>query len=191
MGRIPKKVGSMVEEGAMLSTLSSTGDAFIYFNVSESEPVASPSDRSNSPRVTLTLPDGTAYLHEGRLDSQDVVVDRSTGNYGIRGRFPNPDSILRHGMSVKVTLTSTLPQALVIPQKSSFEVQHRLCVFGLDSSNIVQIVPFEPSARLPNHFVVGKGLSESNRIVLDGILLVREGQKVSPENRDWTQSNPL
>ncbi|MCW5556454.1 MAG: efflux RND transporter periplasmic adaptor subunit [Verrucomicrobiae bacterium] len=185
LGRIFHKAGSMVEEGGILSSLSSTGDIHVYFHVSEAERARLDQLATRGNRVSLTLPDGTPYAHAGQLETQDAEVDRTTGNIGVRARFPDPAGSLRHGTTVTVTVSSGLEHALVIPQKSTFEVQHRLCVFRLDQNNVVELAPITPGPRLLNHLVVSQGLGTNDRILLDGILLVRDGQTVSPQVEDW------
>lgn len=193
ISRLPKKAGSMVEAGEALTTLSSDGDAYVYFNVSEAEylRLSERPDLQAENGLSLELADGSLYSHRGRIETRDATIDRTTGSIAFRGRFPNPDHLLRHGATGKITVHSTMKQVVVIPQKCTFEVQHKLCVYRLAADNKVSLRTIEPGLRLPNHFVVEKGLEAQDRIVFEGLQRVREGEIIVPEVRPWSESAPL
>lgn len=193
ISRLPKKAGSMVEEGEVLTTLSSEGDAYVYFNVSEAEylRLSERPDLHAESGLSLELADGSQYEHRGRIETHDAIIDRTTGSIAFRGRFPNPENLLRHGATGKVTVHATMRQVVVIPQKCTFEVQHKLCVYRLGADNTVSLCTIEPGLRLPHHFVIEKGLDSQDKIVFEGIQRVREGDIIVPEVRAWSESAPL
>jgi len=193
INRLPKKAGSMVNVGDVLTTLSSDGDVFVYFNVSEQEylEIIDRADHSAADGLSLELADGRTYAYRGRIETVDAVIDKSMGTIAFRGRFPNPDHILRQGASCKVTVHHRLKQVVVIPQKCTFEVQHRLCVYRVGQDNKVQMEEVQPTLRLPHHFVIGKGLGAQDRVIFEGIQLVHEGQVIVPETHAWTASVSL
>lgn len=193
INRLPKKAGSMVEEGDVLTTFSSMGDVYVYFNVSEAEylDLITRPDLHAPGALTLELADGRAYPHRGHIETRDASIDKVTGTIAFRGRFPNPENFLRHGASGKVTVHSTMKQVVVIPQKCTFEVQHKLCVYKIAENNTVELCTVEPSLRLPNHFVIQSGLGAKDKIVFEGIQLVREGDIIVPDERAWKESSPL
>lgn len=193
INRLPKKAGSMVSVGDVLTTLSSDGDVFVYFNVSEQEylEISSRPDYAAENGLSLELADGRAYPSRGRIETLDAVIDKTMGTIAFRGRFPNPDHILRHGASCKVTVHHMLRRVVVIPQKCTFEVQHRLCVYRVGQGNRLQLNEVQPMLRLPGHFVIGSGLGGQDHILFEGIQLVHEGQVIEPQNRAWDASAPL
>lgn len=193
INRLPKKAGSMVNVGDVLTTLSSDGDVFVYFNVSEQEylELIVREDHTASDGLSLVLADGNVYAHRGRIETVDAVIDKSMGTIAFRGRFPNPDHVLRQGASCKVTVHHLLKQVVVIPQKCTFEVQHRLCVYRVGRDNRVQMEEVEPVLRLPHHFVIGKGLGAKDHVIFEGIQLVHEGQVIEPREQAWAASAPL
>src|SRR5215469_15996032 len=106
---------ALVTEGALVSQTAATQMALvqqmdpIYFDFTESsadvlrlrkelEAGRLKEASSGEPTVTLQLPDGTTYPHDGKLLFQDVTVDPSSGMVTLRAEFPNPDSILLPGM---------------------------------------------------------------------------------------------
>jgi membrane fusion protein (multidrug efflux system) len=69
---------------------------------------------------------------------------------------------------------------LIIPQKSTFEVQDKLNVFVVDNNNVVHTKSFIPKLRLPNLYVVETGLTKDDKIIFEGVQLVKDGQKITP-----------
>jgi RND family efflux transporter MFP subunit len=193
VGRLNKRAGSMVDEADVLAPFSSEGDVFVYFAISESDSsnLAQGWHGAGINRLSLQLANGVDYPKPGVLEGMSSMVDRSTGTFTLRGRFANPDRTLRHGASVRVTVHETLTNMLVIPQKCTFEVQHKLCVLRVDEQQTVRIQPIVPARRLAAHFVVKDGLTEKDRIVLEGLQSLREGDVIEPDVRRWELEHRL
>jgi len=193
IGRIPNKVGSRVEEGELLTQFSSSGDAYVYFNVSEKEALGLMRDPDLRQRaeVRLELADGTAYPEQGKVDSWDTMVSKETGTVAFRASFANAEGWLKHGSTGRITITTKVPDALVIPQRATFEVQHKLCVFVLEKDNIIRMKTIVPRHRLQNHFVIESGLEKDDRIVYEGIQLVKEGDIAMAEMKEPADPLPL
>ena len=183
INRIPFKTGSLLSEGDLLTTISDNSEVFAYFNVSEREFIElMKRDSVNTMNeVSLRLANNEMFGVKGRIETVENIIDRGTGNIAFRARFRNPDLILRHGGSGKILLTETLHQAMVIPQKSTFEIQDRTYVYTLDSSNTVRARNIVPKLRLPHLFVIESGLSNSDRVIYEGIQQIREGDRVEPQ----------
>lgn len=180
IGRIPNKTGSLVEEGTLLTTLSDNNAVFAYFNISEKEYLGLTQQKGflNKTNLNLLLADGTQHRFPGKIETIDGQFDKNTGNIALRARFPNPQQILRHGASGKVQIENELKNALIIPQKSTFDVQDKTYVFVVDHDGIVSRRAIVPRLRLPHLFVVESGLSTADRILYEGIQNVREGDKI-------------
>ncbi|MEM9010177.1 MAG: efflux RND transporter periplasmic adaptor subunit [Pseudomonadota bacterium] len=52
--------------------------------------------------LTLTLPSGAAYPHEGQPRFESAEIDRENGALTTWGEFPNPDGLLVPGLAVGV-----------------------------------------------------------------------------------------
>jgi membrane fusion protein (multidrug efflux system) len=103
----------------------------------------------------------------------------------IRADFPNPDRVLRHGQTGTVLLHEIVKDALVIPQRATFEILDRVYVFVIGEDQVVRQREIELDHELNDVFVVGKGLAPNDRIVLDGVSLLHDGDKVKqPEFRE-------
>src|SRR5690606_7541453 len=140
INRIPYKAGSLVEESTVLTTISNIKEMLVYFNVSESdylEYLISDTEKS-SKEVTLVLANGVPYAHKGIVETMDSEFDSHTGTLAFRARFPNPDKILKHGATGKIQINTLLKDALLIPQKSTFDRQEELFVFVLESDHTLR-----------------------------------------------------
>lgn len=179
INRLPRRVGSLVAEDELLTTLADTSEMHVYFQVSEQEYLAlSRRPQGMGAGVTLKLADGSVHPHAGSIDAVESEFDRATGNIAFRARFPNPDGLLRHGASGKVVLRESLDDAIVVPQQSTFEVQEHLFVFTVDDEDIVHATRLMPRARLADTFVVESGLAAGDRFVVEGAQRLRHGQRI-------------
>lgn len=180
VNRIPHKVGSLVDENDLLTTLTDTSEVLVYYRVSEREYLeyqGLPAERRPK-RVALKLADGSIHPSLGVIDATESEFSKETGNIAFRARFPNPARTLKHGNTGKIVIKTELPQALLVPQKSTFEVQGKLYVFSLDSDSRAHAREIVPQVRLKDAFVVGSGLSPGERFVLEGVQKLKEGTRV-------------
>lgn len=182
--RIPFKTGSLVGEGELLTTISDNREVFAYFNVSEKEfiDISKRDSVESMKEVSLMMANNEMFGHKGRIETVESVIDRGTGNIAFRARFANPQGILKHGASGRILVSERLRGAMVIPQKSTFEIQDRTYVYTVDSSNTVRVRNFIPRLRLPHLFVVESGLSPNDRVLYEGIQQVRDGMKINPKD---------
>ncbi|WP_395735771.1 efflux RND transporter periplasmic adaptor subunit [Prosthecobacter sp.] len=193
INRIRTKAGSLVSEGDLLTSISNDGDVYAYFNVSEREylELARRKDLGVEGSVELELANGEIHPHKGRIETWESVISKSTGNIAFRARFPNPEHLLKHGSSGKVMVQSRLKNALVIPQKCTFEVQDKICVYMLNADNSIQLRSIGTKLRLPNHYVIDSGLQPTDRIIFEGIQVVKEGEVIAPDFKSLEEVAPF
>jgi len=182
INRIPFKAGSAIEEGALLTTLSNNKEVYVYFNFSESDYMSyiKNSDTKDN-AVSLITADGQLYPFKGNIETAESEIHKSSGGIAVRAKFPNPKSWLSHGATGKVVLSANFKDALLIPQKSTFGVQENIYVFVVDENNIVQTRKINPSAKLNSMYVIASGLSSTDKVIYEGIQLVKNGDKIIPE----------
>lgn len=183
LDRIPLKVGSLISEGTLLSTISDVSEIYCYFNVSEREYLKyrkSKSGFKGTLNCMLQLADGALYAENGVIETVGGEIDNETGSIVFRARFPNSDRLLTHGASGKIIIKNKIKDALLIPQRCAFEIQDKNYVFIIDSSNTLKMKSFIPKARLDDFYVVSSGLSLGNRILYEGIQNIQEGVKIIP-----------
>ena len=184
--RIPFKAGSLIDHGTLLTTVSDISEVFVYFNVSEGEYlryIKSQTEKSRSKNnlVALMLADGTTYPFEGEVESIGGQFQATTGSISFRARFPNPNSILKHGATGKLRWSDTLTDAIMIPQKAAFELQDKTFVYVVDSNNRVQARNFIPKTRFSHYYIVETGLKPGEKIVFEGIQEIRDGMRIIPK----------
>lgn len=181
IGRIPKKKGSVVEEGDMLSTLSDNSNIYVYFNVSEPEYLdyeQHVAERNKLP-LSLILANGTEFGARGHLQNVEGEFDNSTGNIAFRAKFPNSSHLLRNGETGTVRMNVPLRKAMVIPQQATYEVQDRKYVFVADARGYVHSRLIKVIYETQNVFVVSGGLTQSDRFLLEGVDKVNDGDRVT------------
>ncbi len=180
VNRIPRKVGSLVLEDELLTTLTDTSEVFVYFRVSEQEylELAAMVEEGRREPVALVLANGSAYPHPGYVDTVESEFDKETGNISFRARFPNPDGLLKHGATGKVVVRREDPAAVVVPQSATFEVQENLYVYKVQADGLVQSIRVMPRARIQHGFVVEGGISPADRIVLQGAQRLKDGTRI-------------
>lgn len=182
--RIPLKMGSLIDPGALLTTISDVHNVFAYFNISENEYLqyrkAVSKGLKEDRTVNLVLADGTQYGYTGKIETSDGEFNENTGAIAFRARFPNPNKLLKHGASGKARLTTSVENAIIIPQKSTFEIQDKTFVFIVDKDNIIQMRAFKPGRRVAQYYIVEAGLKPGENIVYEGVQSIRQGAKIKP-----------
>jgi membrane fusion protein (multidrug efflux system) len=184
INRIPYKIGSLIEEKSLLTSISENNQVFAYFDVSEKEYLRfaenSARDSIGSKTVDLLLATGKMHTAPGRIETIESEVEASTGNIAFRARFDNPNKVLKHGASGKVRMTKRFINVLAIPQKATFEIQDKLYVYVLKPDNSLEMRSIGASNRLSHIFLVDSGLKDKEKIVYEGLQNVRAGVKIQP-----------
>ena len=178
--RIRFKLGSLIDEGTLLTTLSDNKSVYAYFNVSEPEYLDFKT-RANSDeklKVALLLANNQAHKYLGAVETVESEFDNSTGNIAFRARFPNPEMLLKHGETGKVQMIVPVKDALIIPQKATYELQDKVYVFVIGSDNKVKSRNIVIRNRLSNIYVVESGLAEGEKILLEGVQNVKDDDKI-------------
>ena len=178
--RLKFKVGSLIDEGTLLTTLSDNKEVFAYFNFSETEYLNYQSRTIDKGKniASLILANNQLHPYPGIIETVAGEFDKNTGSIALRAKFPNPNLLLKQGETGKVQLKTDLKNALIIPQKSTFEVQDRIYVYVVDKNNVVQARNISIRQKISNLYVIESGLSESDTFLLEGIQNVKEDEKI-------------
>jgi RND family efflux transporter MFP subunit len=181
INRIPNKLGSLVEEGTMLTTISDNHEIYAYFRVAEFEYLSFMKTKglSKTKDLNLLLADNSLHTEKGMIETVDGEVDKTTGNIAFRARFSNPMKLIKHGSSGKVSIDFDIKKAIIIPMSATFEIQENFYVYLVDETNTLRLKRIFPTVSLGDSYVVSKGLKAQDRILLEGIQLVKAGQKIS------------
>jgi membrane fusion protein, multidrug efflux system len=178
--RLPKKLGSLIDEGELLTTLSDNSRMYAYFNVSEPEYLdyqTNVKGRGNN-QVNLLLANNQPLSYPGNVETIEGEFNNETGNIAFRANFPNPDRLLKNGETGKVLMTMPLKNAMVIPQKATYEIQDKKYVFVVDKNGVVRSREIFISVQMPDLYVVKSGIGETDQILLEGVQKVKDDDKI-------------
>ena len=181
--RIPKKLGSLIDEGELLTSLSDNSQMFAYFNVSEPEYIqyqTDVKDRADN-TVNLVLANGESFKHKGKVEVIESEFDNETGNIAFRARFPNSEKLLRNGETGQVEMLVPLKNAIVIPQKATYEIQDKKYVFVVDKNNKVSSREITITGEIPDLYVVTSGVTANDKILFEGVQKVKDNDKINFE----------
>jgi membrane fusion protein, multidrug efflux system len=134
--------------------------------------------------VRLKLIDEHDFAHEGVMEFIDNVIDRSTGTIRGRAQLSNSDRLFTPGMFARVQVPASAPhETLLIPDVAIATEQVRKFVYVVDKDNIARQRFVTLGQVLDNLRVIKDGLSADDRVVVNGLMRVRPGQKVTPEDQ--------
>lgn len=183
--RFHEQHGSLIKEGDILTTLSDNSVMWVYFNVPEVrylEYIAG-SHPDNGQRIELVLADGRKFAERGKIGAVEAKFNSETGNIPFRADFPNPNGLLRHGQTGNLLIHQSLKNAVVIPQRTTFEILDKRYVFIVGKDKVVHQREVVIQNELEDIYVVKDGLSVDDNIILEGIRQVRDGEEVEYEHR--------
>ena len=174
--RLKFKQGSLIDEGTLLTSISNNREVYAYFNMSEIEYLDYKSRNNNNNKMPagLLLANNQPHQYKGVVETIESEFDKNTGNIAFRAKFPNPNYLLKHGETGKVQLKIELKDALLIPQKATFELQDKVYVYVVDQNNKVSSRLVSIKQKLNNIYVIESGLSINDKFVLEGIQSVKE-----------------
>src|SRR5882672_1288178 len=183
------QIGNLVGPSSILASVSQVDPIKAYFTVSEQVFMdfhrRFPTERSVEEQrkrmpLQLILGDGNVYEHGGTISFADREVNAATGAIRIAGVFPNPNNLLRPGGYGRVRLSArTVPGALLVPQRAVTELQGSHQVAVVSNENKVSIRPVTVGDRVGNLWIVTDGLKAGERVIVEGLLKIRDGAVVN------------
>jgi RND family efflux transporter MFP subunit len=135
--------------------------------------------------VSLKLIDEKDFVHQGTMDFVDNVIDRATGTIRGRAVFANSNGIFTPGMFARVRVAGSAPyDALLVPDAAIGTEQARKFVLTVNADNTV-VPKYVMLGQLTNDNLraLKDGLSADDRVIVDGLLRARPGQKVTPQEQ--------
>lgn len=197
-------IGNLVTGGTngsttLLATIVSTDPIRFEFTIDEASYLRYLSsgvteDGANgvkSVAVSLKLIDEKDFVHKGKIDFVDNVIDRSSGTMRLRAEFANSDGRLTPGMFGRIRVPSSAPAtALLVPDSAIGTEQVKKFVYTVGSDNVatpkyVTLGPVVDGMR-----VVTQGLAANDVVVVNGLMRIRPGSKVSPQEATASNDTP-
>jgi membrane fusion protein (multidrug efflux system) len=178
----------LISAGTLVTTISDISAVNIYFKVSEIEYLEyfnEKNGKDESPLntdVELVLADGSIYPFIGKIETMETEFEQGTGALAVRAKFQNPNRMLKHGSTGKIRIKEKLKGALMVPQKSTLEIQDKTYVFVVDENNMVMMKSFEPLQRFENFYIVKSGLKSGQKIIYEGVQNVKDGSVIKPKS---------
>lgn len=135
-------------------------------------------------KVELILDDGTKYPEIGKIIFIDSAEDPKTGCILIKAEFKNNNKRVLPGQFVRVNVIgAAYKNALIIPSSAVISSSVGQVVYKVLEDNTVKVVPVKVKL-IKNHAVVMSGLVDGDRIVFEGIVKARPGQKITPVGKN-------
>ena len=130
--------------------------------------------------VTLKLLDESDFLHTGKIDFVDNVINQSTGTVRGRAVFDNPDGVLTPGMFGRIRVPgSPAYLALLIPDEAIASEQARKYVLVVDDGGAVRQKYVTLGQLDKGQRVIKDGLIATDRVIVNGLMHARPGIKVN------------
>jgi RND family efflux transporter MFP subunit len=186
--------GGTAGNTTMLATIVSTDPIYFEFTFDEAsflryERMSKDGDevagRNAGVQVALKLIDEKDFEHKGRMDFVDNVIDRSTGTIRGRAVLANPDGIFTPGMFARVRVPASPPyEGLLVPDAAIGTEQARKFVLTVSADDIVvpKYVTLGQTTG-DNLRVIKSGIGPDDRVIVNGLMRARPGQKVTPQEQ--------
>jgi membrane fusion protein, multidrug efflux system len=188
VGRTNLEVGARVTGPSdLLTTIDVLDPVYVSFRPSAQQLLAWKQDSvakkliqpGSSLTVEVTLPDGSRFPGTGKLDFVAPSLDAATGTQEFRALFRNPDYLLVPGQFVRVRLTGfTRDSALAVPQRAIQQALGRQFVLVVAKGDTVVTRDVQPGPWSGTLWIIDKGLSPGDRVVVDGVQKAAPGKPV-------------
>lgn len=181
MDHFQVRLGSLVNEGDLLTTLSDNSEMWVYFNVPEAEYLnyKTHATEENLLKVNLLMANNQEFEYPGEVRTIEADFNNETGNIAFRATFPNPKGLLRHGETGNIEMGIPLKNAILIPQKATYEILEKKYVYVVDKNNVVHSREINIAAEMPDLYILKDGVSENEKIMLEGIRKVKDNDKIT------------
>lgn len=178
--------GSLLDEGELLTTLSDNNKMWVYFNVTEGQYIDYATRKDDKPvNVKLRMANHELYNQDGVIEAIEADFNNETGNIAFRATFMNPKRILRHGSTGNILMPVNVKNALLIPQESTYEVLDKKYVYVVGKDGVVSAREIHVQNDLHHIYAVSSGLEPGEKILVEGIRKVRNGDKIKFQEKPF------
>jgi membrane fusion protein (multidrug efflux system) len=191
VGTTQVKAGNLVGRGesTLLTTVSQVDPILFRAGLSEAEYLRLARQVQETGRrateaasIELILADGTVHPHKGTVDAVERAVDPTTGTLAVQSKFPNPERVIRPGAYGRVRfVVETRKGALLVPQRAVQELQNLYSLAVVGEGNKVSFRNVKVGPRVDSLWVIEEGLKPGDKVVVEGLLRVRDGAVVAPK----------
>jgi membrane fusion protein (multidrug efflux system) len=157
---------------------------WVYFNVPEAVYLDYAEHPSEVEALELQLANNQIFNQKGKITAIEADFDNATGTIPFRATFQNPKRLLRHGQTGNILWPIQLKEAMLIPQKATYEVLEKRYVFVVDEEGNVVSREIKIATELDNVYVISEGLKMDDKFLIEGLRKVKNGDKIKFEYKD-------
>ncbi|GGX05362.1 efflux RND transporter periplasmic adaptor subunit [Aquimarina muelleri] len=196
VGAINFREGTLVtpSDPTALTTVSNISKVYAFFSLNETQYLDFLQNAegqnlkeklANYSAIDLVLANGSTYSEKGKIETSTGQVNKNTGTISLRAVFNNPNQLLTNGNSGKIRIPTVYENAIVIPQKATFEQQGNIMLFKLDQGNKVKTSIVKVKTTIDNLYVVESGVDVKDKIIVFGVGKLRNGMEISPQETSF------
>ena len=174
------RLGSLLEENELLTTLSDTHRLWVYFNVPEAVYLDYMKNRRKgvSQNVQLELANKEIYPQTGTIEVIQSDFNSTSGNIAFRASFSNPHALLRYGQTGKILWPKKIKQAVIVPQKSTFEILDKRFIYVVDKTGVIHEREIKVAREAPHIYIVASGITPDEMFLLERQNKLDKGDKI-------------
>lgn len=174
------RLGSLLEENDLLTTLSDTHRLWVYFNVPEAIYLnyMQNKQKGGSQNVQLELADKQIYPEPGKIEVIQSDFNSTSGNIAFRASFSNPHGLLRYGQTGTILWPKKIGQAVIVPQKSTYEILDKRFISIVDKSGVIHEREIKVDREEPNIYIVSSGIKPDEMFLLERQNKLEKGDKI-------------
>ncbi|MDP4022442.1 efflux RND transporter periplasmic adaptor subunit [Methylobacterium sp. NEAU 140] len=132
--------------------------------------------------IQIALSGEPKPTRKGTLDFVDNRVDNATGTVLLRATVVNADKFIKPGLFGIVSMPATKPfRGVLLPDDAVAANQDKRIVYLLGPDNVIQQRDVKLGPKVDGYRVIQDGLKGDETVVVNGLLRVRPGAKVTPE----------
>ena len=192
VGAINYREGSLISpsDPTPLTTVSDISKVYAFFSLNETqyldflenaEGKTLEQKLSHYPDVNLILANGSTYSVKGKIQTSSGQINENTGTVSLRAVFDNPNRLITNGSSGKIQIPIVYEDAIVVPQKATYEQQGNVMLYKLGENNTTKNTLIKIKAAIDGLYVLESGLQANDKIVASGIGKVRNDMVITPQ----------
>ncbi|WP_404416253.1 efflux RND transporter periplasmic adaptor subunit [Marinospirillum sp.] len=183
--------GSLIDRGALLTSITQKNPAHVRFSLPENDAsiqrlarqARSEGNQDKPYQADLVLPDGRLYEQQGQVDFTDSSIDPRTGTVSARAIFPNPEGELIPGQFVRISLVlQKLENVALIDQTAVSDGPKGPQVFLINADSQAEATPVELGPVVEGKQVILSGLEPGDQLVVNGQVALHPGADVQATN---------
>lgn len=174
------RLGSLLDEGELLTTLSDNSKLWVYFNVPEAEYLsyANKAKKDRQSKVKLLMANNEIFGYDGLIETIESDFNNENGNIAFRATFANPERLLRHGQTGTILMPTNLNNAMLLPQAATFDILDKKYVYVVNDNGLVNAQTINVGIEMPHLYTVLNGIKTNDKILIEGLRKVKNKDKI-------------